>query len=86
MLAKNIRVKMSGSDYRSVDLAMRRLVGLVRDTGNEMRGPIPLVPERGAPPERGTQRSIDIINPNHKLAPEMTSLELPSTVSVEIEM
>ncbi len=80
MLNKDLRITLSGDDPRSVDHALRRIMDIVKDTGNEARGPIPLPPKA---PARSC-RTLDVIAPNHKFVPALTVLDLPSTVSVDV--
>lgn len=85
-MAKDLRIVFSGTDYRSVDAAVRRVMDAARSTGNEFRGPVPLLPVLTA--DRAViadnRRSLAIVAPNHKMMPALSCLDLPSTVSVEM--
>lgn len=85
-MTKDLRIVFSGANYRSVDAAVKRVMDAARSTGNEMRGPVPLLPVLTADRAvgAGNRRSLTIIAPNHKMMPALADLDLPSTVNVEM--
>lgn len=85
-MSKDLRIVFSGNDYRSVDAAVKRVLAAVKDTGNEARGPIPLMPLMGddGAVRAVNRRDLTVTSPNHKMMPALAGLDLPSTVSVEM--
>lgn len=82
---KDLKLVFSGDDQRNVDTAVKRIINIARETGNDFRGPIPLpIEKKDGVIVAKNRRSIDIISPNHKMMPELTTLALPSTVYIEM--
>lgn len=77
---KNIRIILGGSDFRSVDQAVQRILTAARDTGNTVLGPVPVLPKGAAK----VRRLLDVTEPNAKLMPALTDLDVPSTVDISI--
>lgn len=76
-----VNIILSGSDHRSVDAAMRTVMGVMTATDNPFKGPIPLLPQD----EARVRRLIQVPAPNHKMMAELEFLVLPSTVNVDMK-
>lgn len=97
-----VRIKIKAFDHKVIDQSARKIVETAERTGAEITGPVPLPTEiRKVTVNRSTfvhknardqyemrvhKRLIDIVNPNQKTIENLTNLDLPAGVDVEIKM
>ena len=97
-----VRIKIKAYDHKVIDQSARKIVETAERTGAQITGPVPLPTEmhrvtvnrstfvhknsRDQYEMRVHKRLIDIINPNSKTIDNLTSLDLPAGVDVEIKM
>ena len=96
-----IRIKLRGSDHKSLDASARKIVETARRTGAQVSGPVPLPTRvrrfavlRGPFKHKDSRehfeirthnRLVDIINPNKKTIESLMTLDLPTGVEIEIK-
>ncbi len=96
-----IKIKLKAYDHRVLDNAALKIVDVVKRTGGEISGPIPLPTEkeiftvlkavhkykdsREQFERRTHKRLIDIKNPSKETMDSLTRLDLPSGVDIKIE-
>ena len=101
-LGPRLRIKVRAFDYKLIDQATRTIIDNAHRTGAEVKGPVPLPTEktkytvnrstfvhkdsREQYEVRVHKRLIDIFNPSAKTIDELSSLNLPSGVDIEIKM
>ncbi|MBI2415698.1 MAG: 30S ribosomal protein S10 [Candidatus Kerfeldbacteria bacterium] len=99
---QRIRVKIRAYDSKIIDQSCKTIRETAKRTGAEVRGPIPLPTEknrytvlrstfvhknaRDQYEIRTHKRLIDIYNPTAKTIDELSHLNLPAGVDVEIKM
>lgn len=99
---QRIRVKIRAYDNKIIDQSTRTIINTALRSGAEVRGPIPLPTEknkytvmrstfvhkkaRDQYEIRVHKRLIDILNPTAKTVDELSHLNLPAGVEVEIKM
>ena len=97
-----VRIKIKAYDHKVIDQSARKIVETAERTGAEITGPVPLPTEihkvtvnhstfvhknsRDQYEMRVHKRLIDIINPTAKTIDNLTNLDLPAGVDVEIKM
>ena len=97
-----IRIKIKAYDNKVIDQSARKIVETAERSGSKITGPVPLPTEihkvtvnkstfvykdsRDQYEMRIHKRLIDIWNPNQKTIENLTSLDLPAGVDVEIKM
>jgi small subunit ribosomal protein S10 len=97
-----VRIKIKAFDHKVIDQSARKIVETAERTGATIVGPVPLPTEvhrmtvnrstfvhknsRDQYEMRVHKRLIDIINPNPKTVDNLTNLELPAGVDIEIKM
>ena len=97
-----VRIKIKAYDHKVIDQSARKIVETAERTGAEITGPVPLPTSihkvtvnrstfvhknsRDQYEMRVHKRLIDIINPTAKTIDNLTSLDLPAGVDVEIKM
>ena len=97
-----VRIKIKAYDHKVIDQSARKIVETAERTGAEITGPVPLPTEihkvtvnrstfvhknsRDQYEMRIHKRLIDIINPTAKTIDNLTNLDLPAGVDVEIKM
>ncbi len=97
-----VRIKIKAYDHKVIDQSSRKIVETAERTGAQITGPVPLPTEihkvtvnrstfvhknsRDQYEMRVHKRLIDIINPNPKTIDNLTNLDLPAGVDVEIKM
>ena len=97
-----VRIKVRAFDYKLIDQATRTIIDNAHRTGAEVKGPVPLPTEKSTyTVNRSTfvhkdsreqfevrvhKRLIDIFNPSSKTIDELSNLNLPSGVDIEIKM
>jgi small subunit ribosomal protein S10 len=98
---QRIRIKIRAYDHKLADQSARQIVEVVKKTGAEVAGPVPLPTERKLfTVQRATfikkdardqfeirvhKRLIDITSPNSKTMEQLMSLNLPGGVDVEMK-
>jgi small subunit ribosomal protein S10 len=97
-----IRIKLKAFDHEVVDLSAKRIVDTVLRSGARVSGPVPLPTERNifcvitSPHKdkdarehfemRTHKRLIDVIDPTPRTIEDLTRLELPAGVDIEIKL
>jgi len=97
-----IRIKIRAYDHKIIDQSSKLIVETARRTGAEISGPVPLPTERrrftvnkstfiyknsrDQYEMRTHKRLIDIFNPTPKTIENLTNLDLPAGVDIEIKM
>lgn len=97
-----VRIKIKAYDHKVIDQSARKIVETAERTGAQITGPVPLPTEihkvtvnrstfvhknsRDQYEMRVHKRLIDIMNPNAKTIDNLTNLDLPAGVDVEIKM
>jgi small subunit ribosomal protein S10 len=96
-----VRIRLKAFDHRALDFSVREIVNIVKTTGSELRGPVPLPTSisrttvlrsphvdkksREQFEMRIHNRLIDIIDPSDRTIDALMRLSLPSGVHVEIK-
>jgi small subunit ribosomal protein S10 len=99
---QRIRIKLKAFDHEVVDLSAKRIVDTVLRSGARVSGPVPLPTERNifcvirSPHKdkdsrehfemRTHKRLIDVIDPTPRTIEDLTRLELPAGVEIEIKV
>lgn len=97
-----VRIKIKAYDHKVIDQSARKIVETAERTGAAVTGPVPLPTEthrvtvnkstfvhknsRDQYEMRVHKRMIDIVNPTAKTIDQLTNLDLPAGVDVEIKM
>ena len=97
-----IRIRLKGYDHTVVDQAAELIVETAKRTGAQVSGPIPLPTDKEVVTilravhkykdsreqfeQRTHKRLIDILRPSNKTVEDLTNLELPVGVEVEIKV
>lgn len=97
-----IRIKIKAYDSKIIDQSAKQIVETAERTGAKISGPVPLPTEihkvtvnrstfvhkdsRDQYEMRVHKRLIDIWNPNPKTIDNLTNLDLPAGVDIEIKM
>jgi len=97
-----IRVRLKGFDHRVVDQSAEQIVDVAVRTGAKVAGPIPLPTKiekftvlRGPHIDKRSReqfeirthrRLIDVLEPTSKTLDELSRLNLPAGVGIEIKM
>ncbi|MBU0670679.1 MAG: 30S ribosomal protein S10 [Patescibacteria group bacterium] len=101
-ISSRIRVKIRAYDNKVIDQSTKTIIDTAKRSGADIRGPIPLPTEkskytvnrstfvhktaRDQYEVRTHKRLIDIVNPTTKTVDELTHLNLPAGVDIEIKM
>ncbi len=99
---EKIRIRIKGYDHALVDQSAKKIVETAKRTGAQVSGPVPLPTEkeiitilravhkykdsREQFEYRTHKRLIDIIRPSNKTVEELTGLELPAGIEIEIKL
>ena len=97
-----LRVRLKGYDHRVVDRSAEQIVDVAARTGAKVAGPVPLPVEiekftvlKGPHIDKRSReqfeirthnRLIDILEPTSKTLDELSRLNLPAGVGIEIKM
>jgi len=97
-----LRIKLKAYDHKIIDNSARQIIDIANRYGAEVLGPVPLPTEilkytvnrssfvhknaREQFEMRVHKRLIDIINPKPKTIDDLTNLDLPAGVDIEIKM
>lgn len=97
-----VRIKIKAYDHKVIDQSARKIVETAERTGASITGPVPLPTEiRKMTVNRSTfvhknsrdqyemrihKRMIDIWNPTPKTIDQLTGMDLPAGVDIEIKM
>ncbi|MFC1645121.1 30S ribosomal protein S10 [Patescibacteria group bacterium] len=97
-----IRIKIKAYDSKVIDQSAKKIVETVMRSGAEVSGPVPLPTEihkvtvnkstfvnkdaRDQYEMRIHKRLVDINNPKPKTIDDLTNLDLPAGVDIEIKM
>lgn len=97
-----VRIKIKAYDHKVIDQSARKIVETAERTGASITGPVPLPTEthkvtvnrstfvhknsRDQYEMRIHKRMIDILNPTAKTIENLTNMDLPAGVDVEIKM
>ncbi|MDZ7611435.1 MAG: 30S ribosomal protein S10 [Candidatus Moranbacteria bacterium] len=101
-LKTRIRIKVKAYDHKVIDQSVRKIVDTAQRTGAKVIGPVPLPTaikkvtvnkstfvhedSRDQYEVRTHKRLIDIVEPSDKTIEELTNLDLPAGVGIEIKM
>lgn len=99
---QKIRIKIKAFDHKIIDQSTKTIIDTAERSGAQVFGPIPLPTQKKKyTVNRSTfitskakdqyelrthKRMIDIVEPSQKTIEELTSLNLPAGVDVEIKM
>lgn len=99
---EKIRVRLKSYDHRLVDTAAEKVVEAAKRSGARVSGPIPLPTEkevitilravhkykdsREQFEYKTHKRVIDILKPTNKTVNDLSSLQLPAGVEIEIKL
>lgn len=97
-----VRIKIKAYDHKVIDQSARKIVETAERTGATITGPVPLPTEihkltvnrstfvhknsRDQYEMRIHKRMIDIWNPTPKTIDQLTNMDLPAGVDIEIKM
>jgi len=97
-----IRIKVKAYDHKVIDQSVRKIVDTAQRTGAKVIGPVPLPTaikkvtvnkstfvhedSRDQYEVRTHKRLIDIVEPSDKTIEDLTNLDLPAGVGIEIKM
>ncbi len=97
-----VRIKIKAYDSKIIDKSAKQIVEAAVRTGSSVSGPVPLPTHikkvtvnkstfvhknaREQYEMRTHKRLIDIINPSQKTIEDLTNLDLPAGVSIEVKM
>jgi len=97
-----IRVKLKSYDHRVIDEAAAKIVDTAMATGADIVGPVPLPTKRSVYPVQKSpftdkdarehfevlvhKRLIDIESPSPRTIDNLSNLDLPAGVSIEVKM
>jgi len=100
--ATRVRIKIKAYDNKVIDKSAKQIVETAMRTGANVSGPVPLPTQikkvtvnkstfvhkdaREQYEMRTHKRLIDIINPSPKTIEDLTSLDLPAGVNIEVKM
>ncbi|MFA5986851.1 MAG: 30S ribosomal protein S10 [Parcubacteria group bacterium] len=100
--AVRMRIKIKAYDSKVIDKSAKQIVETAVRTGSQVSGPVPLPTHikkvtvnkstfvhkdaREQYEMRTHKRLIDIINPSPKTVEDLTNLDLPAGVSIEVKM
>jgi small subunit ribosomal protein S10 len=101
-LKTRIRIKVKSYDHKVIDQSVRKIIDTAVRTGAKIIGPVPLPTaikkvtvnkstfvnedSRDQYEVRTHKRLIDIVEPSDKTIEELTNLDLPAGVGIEIKM
>jgi len=101
MLHQKIRIRLKAYDHKVLDQSAQEIVSTAKRTGAQVAGPIPLPTTKNkycvlrSPHSdkksreqfeiRTHKRLIDILEPTPKTIDDLTKLDLPSGVDIEIK-
>ena len=102
MAKNRIRIRLKGYDHRVLDDSVRRIVDAAERTGAAVVGPVPLPTQiekftvmrasfidkdsREQFEMRTHKRLIDVLEPGAKTIENLTKLDLPAGVDIEIKL
>ena len=102
MASQKIRIKLKAYEHNVIDQSAERIVEAAKRTGARVSGPIPLPTEkeivtilrsphkykdsREQFEQRTHKRLIDILSPSPRTVDELTKLDLPAGVEIEIKL
>jgi len=100
--ATRLRIKIKAYDHKVIDQSARQIIETAQRTGAEIAGPVPLPTDinkvtvnrstfvhkdaRDQYEMRTHKRLIDIFNPTPKTVEDLTNLDLPAGVDIEVKM
>jgi small subunit ribosomal protein S10 len=100
--ATRVRIKIKAYDNKVIDKSAKQIVETAARTGAKISGPVPLPTQikkvtvnkstfvhkdaREQYEMRTHKRLIDIINPSPKTIEDLTNLDLPAGVNIEVKM
>ena len=102
MSDKKVRLKLKAYDHRLIDKSISKIIQTVESTGAKVNGPIPLPTDKKIitvirSPHRHKdsreqfemrthKRILDILNPQPQTMANLTRLNLPKGLSIEIKL
>ncbi|MDR0884203.1 MAG: 30S ribosomal protein S10 [Oscillospiraceae bacterium] len=101
-MAAKVRIRLKGYDHNLVDKAAEQIVEVAKRNNTQISGPIPLPTDkeiitvlravhkykdaREQFEQRTHKRLIDVLAPSAKTIEQLTSLQLPAGVEIEIKL
>ena len=102
MASQVMRIMLKAYDHQLVDQSAAKIIDTVKKTGAQVSGPVPLPTKkeivtilravhkykdsREQFEQRTHKRLIDIISPNQKTVDQLSRLEMPAGVYIDIRM
>ena len=102
MASQVMRITLKAYDHQLVDQSAAKIIDTVKRTGAQVSGPVPLPTKkeivtilravhkykdsREQFEQRTHKRLIDIISPNQKTVDQLSRLEMPAGVYIDIKM
>ena len=102
MAKQIMRITLKAYDHQLVDQSAAKIVENCKKTGSEVSGPVPLPTKKEVVTilravhkykdsreqfeQRTHKRLIDIISPNQKTVDQLSRLEMPAGVYIDIKM
>ena len=102
MSSQVMRIMLKAYDHQLVDQSAAKIIDTVKKTGAQVSGPVPLPTKkeivtilravhkykdsREQFEQRTHKRLIDIISPNQKTVDQLSRLEMPAGVYIDIRM
>ena len=102
MAGQKIRIKLKAFDHNLIDISAEKIVETVKKTGTKVSGPIPLPTKRRIycvlrSPHvdkksrehfemRTHKRIIDIYDPTQQTTEELSRMDLPAGVDIEVKL
>ena len=99
---QKIRIRVSAYEHKILDASIKQIVDTANRYDAQIRGPIPLPTEikkytvnrssfvhknaREQFEMRVHKRLIDILNPSTKIIEQLTNINLPSAVNIDVKM
>ena len=102
MASQLMRITLKAYDHQLIDASAAKIVETVKKTGSKVSGPVPLPTKkevitilravhkykdsREQFEQRTHKRLIDIVAPNQKTVEQLSRLEMPAGVFIDIKM
>ncbi|MEK7610401.1 MAG: 30S ribosomal protein S10 [Patescibacteria group bacterium] len=99
---QKIRIRVSAYEHKILDASIKQIVDTANRYDAQIRGPVPLPTEikkytvnrssfvhknaREQFEMRVHKRMIDILNPSAKIIEQLTNINLPSAVNIDVKM
>ena len=97
-----MRITLKAYDHKLVDASAKKIIETVKKTGSQVSGPVPLPTKKEVVTilravhkykdsreqfeQRTHKRIIDVYTPSSKTVNDMSTLDMPAGVSIEIKI